>query len=56
MVQGRAIKLDKKLNLAFTLDPKAVKIIDRHRGKQSRSGFVNDIILEAYGDRPCPTT
>jgi hypothetical protein len=46
MTQGRAIKLDKKLNLAFTLDPKAVKLIDQNRGKQSRSGFLNNLILE----------
>lgn len=48
MTQGRAIKLDKKLNLAFTLDPKAVELIDSNRGKQSRSSFLNDLILETY--------
>lgn len=46
MTQGRQIKLDKKVNVAFTLDPKAVELIDSNRGKQSRSGFLNDLILE----------
>lgn len=51
MAQGRAIKFDKKLNVAFTLDPKAVELIDRNRGNQSRSGFVNDLILTTWGEQ-----
>lgn len=45
------LKPDKKINTAFTLDPRVISIIDNERGDMPRSKWVNDLILTAYGEK-----
>jgi hypothetical protein len=46
---ARAIKFDKKINTSLAFDPKVIAIIDRERCGDSRSGWLNDLILEMFG-------
>lgn len=40
---------ERKMNTAFTLSPRAIDILDRIRGKTSRSEYV-EILIQARGD------
>lgn len=41
--------LERKLNTAFTLSPKAIDILDHVRGKNSRSAYVESLIQKQGG-------
>jgi hypothetical protein len=43
------LKLDKNVSTSLSLSPEAIGIIDRERGQQSRSSFVNSWLISAFG-------
>jgi|GEM_PF-2512594 hypothetical protein len=50
MTSGRKIKQDKNIGTSIALSPKALGIVDENRGQQSRSRWINDLILTVYGE------
>ncbi len=44
----RAINPNKKINTSLSFDLEVIAIIDRERGIDSRSGWLNDLILEMF--------
>lgn len=47
-MKGRAINPTKKIGTALTLSRETLEIIDRERGRSSRSSFVDSWILSAF--------
>jgi hypothetical protein len=48
-MKGRTINPDKKIGTALTLSRETIEIIDRERGQSSRSSFIDNWILSAFG-------
>jgi hypothetical protein len=46
---GKPLVIEKKINTSFTLSPKAIEIIDEDRGYESRSSFVDRLVLASHG-------
>jgi hypothetical protein len=46
---GRPLKPDKRISTSLSLDPEVIAIIDRERGEESRSSWLNDLILDRFG-------
>jgi hypothetical protein len=48
---GRKIVLDKKIGTSVALSSKAISIMDKERGQNSRSSYIEKLVIERSGVR-----
>lgn len=47
-MRGTKVNLNKKVSTSVALDPEVISLMDSKRGQQSRSAWINALVLTMY--------